>query len=57
MSDRHAQMLNDLLELESGLTDWEANFIESLSQSRTGHLTEKQINVLERIWRERIEES
>ena len=49
--------LDDLLELEEGLTDWEVGFIESLSHQRERpdwKPSQKQAATLERIWKERI---
>ena len=41
--------LKDLLELESGLTDWEADFIENLSHWE-GDFTDRQAAALEKTW-------
>jgi hypothetical protein len=41
--------LEDLLGLESGLTDWEVEFIESLSRWE-GDFTDRQAAALERTW-------
>ena len=44
--------INDLLELEDGLTEWELDFIESVAQKRDSMilLTEKQEEKLHQIW-------
>ena len=52
---RHEQqqyMLNELLELDSGLTDWELDFLDGprgLTKWR-GDFTPKQFKRLEKIW-------
>lgn len=43
------QLLDDLLDLESGLTEWELGFIESLDKWRGRDLSEKQEATLQRI--------
>ena len=43
-------VLEDLLELEEGLSDWEIEFIESLDRLRGFAFSEKQISRLEEIW-------
>lgn len=41
--------LDDLLKLDSGMSAWELDFVESLDSQRGRDFTEKQIAVLERI--------
>ena len=48
MDKDHASMIEDLEQQESVLTEWEANFIDSLS--RREHLTDRQAEKLETIW-------
>jgi len=43
------KMLNELLALEAGLTEWEVAFIEDLSH-RKAAFTEKQGAKLETVW-------
>lgn len=51
MSDDTTQMIADLEARESKLTDWERGFIDSISkQAETRPLSEKQREILERIW-------
>ena len=42
----HAELVEDLLEVESGLSDWEVDFIESISRSieEYGRLTDRQLS-------------
>jgi hypothetical protein len=53
-------MLDELLALDDGLTDWEVEFVESLSVQRTNWdangrgPSDRQFETLERIWNERI---
>jgi hypothetical protein len=47
-------MLNDLLELESGLTMWEVEFIESLSKKCERPLSAKQRALLVRLWEDKV---
>lgn len=51
-SDEYMQQISDCEERESRLTEWEANFIDSLrSQLERGKPpTSKQIEVLDNIW-------
>lgn len=49
MTEHEAYMLNALLELEDGLTDWEVEFIESLS-NQNRPLSQKQHDKLESIY-------
>lgn len=50
------RIVGDLLELEEGLTEWEIDFLESLSsqleEGRT--LTERQKEVLDRVYEDRV---
>jgi len=43
-------MLDDLLEVESGLSKWELDFIESLDDRRGDDLTDRQQDKLEELW-------
>ena len=43
------KMLDELLDLSEGLTDWEMDFLDSLS-NRKNDFTYKQSKVLERLW-------
>ena len=43
------KMLDELLELESGLSDWEVNFIDSVC-NWTGNFTQKQSETIVKIW-------
>ena len=55
-----SEIIADWLERCEGearnLTDWERNFLESVQEQfdRSGHLSEKQIEILERIYCERV---
>lgn len=54
MTDHRLEaMLEELLALEEGLTEWEANFVESLSREG-GDFTPAQAAKLEEIWNRRI---
>jgi len=47
--------LDDLLDVESGLTDWELKFIEDLdSRWRDRELSDKQAATLEKIYERRV---
>ena len=48
-NDEAVETLNELLAQESGLTGWEMDFLESLSEWTPRPFTEKQIAVLEKI--------
>lgn len=54
MDQEHATMLDELLELEDGLSDWEVEFIDRLSHQRDRSLTDGQASKLQQIWDERI---
>jgi hypothetical protein len=47
--DNIRDMIDELCNLESGLTDWELNFIEDLC-NWDGRFTTKQADALERIY-------
>jgi hypothetical protein len=49
MSEKHHGMLNELLDVESGLTDWEIEFLDNVNGFR-GELTGRQAIKLEEIW-------
>lgn len=53
MNDDHLPMLDELLDLEDGLTAWEVEFLESLNRQRGREFTEKQVSKLEAIYREK----
>ena len=50
MTRDELNMLDELLETDSGLTAWEMDFVESLDAHRQRALSEKQIEALERTW-------
>ena len=47
--ERYKVMLSELLELEEGLSNWEVDFLESLSLWK-GDFTFPQADKLEKIW-------
>jgi len=51
MNDDERDMVNELLEVEDGLTAWEVEFIEQLSHSLSEPLSERQHDKLEECWR------
>lgn len=54
MSDE--DLVKGLCEIESGLTDWEVKFVDSVASrilDRRIELTDKQRNIAERIYREK----
>lgn len=48
---RARDVLDDLLNVESGLTAWEMDFIEDMDGKRGRQWTEKQIDCLDRIYK------
>ncbi len=46
------EMIRDCVQRESKLSDWEKGFIQSIGEQhdRTGSLSAKQSEILERIW-------
>lgn len=50
--DEHLQMVQDCINRESKLTDWERGFIDSLDAqlTRGNRLSEKQAERLDEIW-------
>ena len=45
------KMLKDLLNVESGLSDWEVNFIDSLSKRAVYlNFSPKESAIIERLW-------
>ena len=46
------EMIDDCMERESRLSEWEANFLESIENqlAKKGDLSDKQKEILERIW-------
>lgn len=54
----HEKMLQELLDLEEGLSDWEVSFLEDLPDKiqQYGRLTPGQIDKLEQIYNDRIVE-
>ena len=57
MTAHQIEMLDALLDLESGLTPWELNFLESMDGQREQRLSEKQGDTLQRIFGQRVEGS
>ena len=51
MTDRQAGMLDELLEVEGGLSGWEMDFTESLDTARGRSLAERQADKLAHIGR------
>lgn len=59
MTEDEDRLLNDLLDLDGGLTDWEVNFIEDIARTRHRlgsalQLTDNQSSKLEQIGQERL---
>lgn len=50
MNDDNLAKLDELLDVDEGLTAWEVEFIESLNQQRGRDWTERQLSTLERIY-------
>lgn len=50
--DEYVRMIDDCMQRESKCSEWEQNFLDSLSNqiSRGRFPTEKQIAVLDRVW-------
>lgn len=49
--DQHAVlMLNDLLKVESGLSEWEMDFLDSLTKIQADRLSVPQFLKLEELW-------
>lgn len=50
--DEVLEQIGDCETRSKKLSDWELNFIDSISQqlTRTGSLSEKQLEILDRIW-------
>lgn len=54
---QYESMLQELLNLESGLTKWEADFIDDIANITRGftrlfdHLSDSQVEKLETIWK------
>lgn len=46
----HERMIDDILDCERGLTDWEINFADSVSQQPPETWTIRQKEVIEKIW-------
>jgi len=51
--ETYRDMLDSLLDLDCGLTQWEVDFLESLSEWE-GDFTEKQAETLQRIYDRRM---
>lgn len=49
----YRNMVKELCELDSGLTEFEVDFIESLSHW-SGNYTKKQVETLEKLWRRHL---
>lgn len=56
MTTEDSKMLNELLALDEGLTDWEVGFIESLDAARGMGFTftERQRVKLRQVWNDRL---
>lgn len=54
MDENELSLLDDLLLLESGLTDWEMDFIQDLDAKRERALTAAQHGKLEQIAEDRL---
>lgn len=50
MTDDQRIMLDELLEVDDGLSDWEVEFVEDLDRHADRELTDKQESKLEQIW-------
>ena len=50
MTEHQETMLDELLDADEGLTDWEIGFIETLDERRGEELSVKQTQKLESIW-------
>lgn len=50
MTEDQLKKLDELLELEDGLSDWEVGFIENLSTQRSNALSDRQADKLQQIW-------
>ena len=50
MTSDQESILNDLLDLEDGLTGWEVGFVDDLDKLRTVELSPKQAVKLDEIW-------
>ena len=46
--------LDELLDLDDGLSDWEVQFVESMNHRRTCRWSYKQIVTVNRIWEARV---
>lgn len=53
MTQEETKWLNNLLNVEDGLTEWEMEFIDSLYRQRMEQLSEKQHKILKRIYDEK----
>jgi len=51
LTEDEAELLTDLLDLDSGFTEWEIDFLESLDRIRGRVLTDKQAVMLHDIAR------
>jgi hypothetical protein len=51
-NEEYIQMVEDCMKRDTKLTDWESNFIDSLSNwlGAGKSLTEKQEQILDRLW-------
>lgn len=54
MTRNELLLLNDLLDLEDGLTEWEVEFLEDLAKDEDRTLTPRQKAKLEQIGEERL---
>lgn len=56
MTTEQAEKLNELLDMDEGLTEWELEFIDSLDQKmRSKNLSDHQSEKLEQVYAERVE--
>lgn len=59
---QYESMLRELLDLESGLSKWEMDFLDNISSITRGpvrlfdHLSDKQVEFIEKIWNQKIGE-
>lgn len=51
MTKDHQGMVDELLDLFSGLSDWEMEFLDSIDKKRAkSDLTPKQAQILKKLW-------
>lgn len=49
--DDYAKMVRELLDVDEGMTDWEVNFLESISRRPAGSWSQAVLAKIEQIWR------